>query len=221
MLYPLWTAKPGSGCSTTALALAARLAAKRATDVLVVDLDGDLTAAAGATPRHDGVTDWLAAGAVGPDALRRLEVVLRPRLTLLPRGSSHEWPDDRADALLRCLHSDPRLVVIDVSTVTPYAASSMQRLRHRLAAEDPSLLVMRPCYLAVRRAQALAIHPTGVVLVREGGRAIDRHLITRALGAPVIAQIDHDPAVARAVDDGRLVRRPPWSLSRQVEAVIR
>ncbi len=36
MLYPLWTAKPGSGCSTISLALAARLAAKRDLDVRVV-----------------------------------------------------------------------------------------------------------------------------------------------------------------------------------------
>ena len=200
MLYPLWTAKPGSGCSTISLALAARLAAKRDLDVLVVDLDGDLTAAAGVAPRHDGVTDWLAAGSV---------------------GSSHAWPDERADTLVRALHADPRLVVVDVSTVTPQALSSMQRLRHRLAADDPSLLVTRSCYLAVRRAQALPIRPTGVVLVREGGRTFDRHLIAEALGAPVVAQIDHDPAVARAVDDGKLVRRPPRPLSRQVEAMVR
>ncbi len=221
MLYPLWTAKPGSGCSTISLALAARLAAKRDLDVLVVDLDGDLTAAAGVAPRHDGVTDWLAAGSVGSDALHRLEVELRPRLSLLPVGSSHAWPDDRADTLVRALHADPRLVVVDVSTVTPHALSSMQRLRHRLAADDPSLLVTRSRYLAVRRAQALPIRPTGVVLVREGGRTFDRHLIAEALGAPVVAQIDHDPAVARAVDDGKLVRRPPRPLSRQVEALVR
>ena len=139
----------------------------------------------------------------------------------MPVGSSHAWPDERADTPVRALHADPRLVVVDVSTVTPQALSSMQRLRHRLAADDPSLLVTRSCYLAVRRAQALPIRPTGVVLVREGVRTFDRHLIAEALGAPVVAQIDHDPAVARAVDDGKLVRRPPRPLSRQVEAMVR
>ena len=45
----------------------------------------------------------------------------RPRLSLLPVGSSHAWPDDRADTLVRALHADPRLVVVDVSTVKELA----------------------------------------------------------------------------------------------------
>ena len=56
----------------------------------------------------------------------------------------------------------------------------------------------------------------------ESYRAIDKMVdIAEALGAPVVAQIDHDPAVARAVDDGKLVRRTPRPLSRQVEALVR
>jgi hypothetical protein len=73
----------------------------------------------------------------------------------------------------------------------------------------------------MRRAQALGIRPSGVVLVREHGRSIDRFAVADLVGAPVIAQIDHDPAIARAVDAGKLVRRTPRPLTRQLRSLAR
>lgn len=220
MLYPLWTAKPGSGCSTTALTLATQLARRRV-DVLLVDLGGDLAAAAAIAERPDGVTDWLAAPDIADESLRRLEQELAPRVTMLPLGSSHGWNDERAERLVALLRSDARTVIVDVSIVEPDAESPMQHLRHLLAAGDPSILITRPCYLAIRRAEALPIRPTAIALIREPGRMLDRHVVAQTLGVPVIALIDHDPAVARAVDGGSLVRRPPRALRRQVEVLVR
>jgi len=76
------------------------------------------------------------------------------------------------------------------------------------------LLVTRPCFLAVRRALALPLRPSGVVLLTEEGRALGGRDIEDILGVPVVAEIASDPAVARAVDAGMLGSRIPRSLER-------
>src|SRR2546426_1176908 len=70
------------------------------------------------------------------------------------------------------------------------------------AAAGLSLLVLRPCYLALRRAIAAPLRPSGVVLVNEPGRSLGRADVEDLLGVPVRAEIDVDPSVARAVDAG-------------------
>ena len=82
------------------------------------------------------------------------------------------------------------------------------------AAADVSLLVLRPCYLALRRALAAPIRPSAVVLVDEPGRALTRRDIEDVLGVPVRAEVDYDPAIARAVDAGLLAGRVPRSLEK-------
>jgi hypothetical protein len=77
-----------------------------------------------------------------------------------------------------------------------------------------SLLVLRPCYLALRRAVAAPFRPSGVVLVREPGRALTRRDVEAVLGVPVRAEVDVDPAIARAVDAGLLTARLPRGLER-------
>lgn len=219
MLYPLWTAKPGSGCTTTALALAGNLAARWRTGVLLVDLSGDLPAASAVPDPGDGVTDWLAAETVGPETLPRLEVELTGGVSLLPVGRARQWGEGRDDLLIEVLNRDRRAVVCDVGTVEGHPATSLQRLRRSVASVDPSFLVTRPCYLGLRRAMTVGVRPTGVVLLREPGREIDRASVAHITGAPVVAQIDQDAKVARAVDAGRLLRRLPRAMSRQVGAV--
>jgi hypothetical protein len=54
------------------------------------------------------------------------------------------------------------------------------------------------------------------VLVVEPGRSLDAAAVADVLGVPVTARIDLDPAVARAVDAGLLVRRTPRPLARAV-----
>ena len=82
------------------------------------------------------------------------------------------------------------------------------------AAASASLLVVRPCYVALRRALAAPLRPSGVVLVSEPGRALGRRDVEDVLGVPVRAEIDVEPAVARAVDAGLLSSRLPRSLER-------
>src|SRR5919199_1458565 len=57
------------------------------------------------------------------------------------------------------------------------------------AGAQVSLLVLRPCYLALRRALAAPVRPSGVVLVSEPKRALGRRDIEEVLGVPVRAEI--------------------------------
>jgi hypothetical protein len=95
-------------------------------------------------------------------------------------------------------------VVVDAGTGCPPQALH--------DAAEQSLLVTRPCYMAIRRAQQSSLRPTGIVLVDEPGRALTSSDVEHALGAPVVAEVRLDPAVARAVDAGLLIARLPRSL---------
>ena len=86
------------------------------------------------------------------------------------------------------------------------------------AGAEISLLVLRPCYLALRRALAAPVRPSGVVLVTEHGRSLGRRDVEDVLGVPVRAEVPVEEAVARAVDAGLLARRLPRSLDRAPSA---
>ena len=55
-----------------------------------------------------------------------------------------------------------------------------------------------------------------VVLVREQGRSLDARDVADVLGLPVLAEVDVDPALARAVDAGLLTRRAHRVLERSM-----
>jgi len=215
MLIACWSPKGGSGTTVVACGLAALLARSAGGDgALLADLSGDATAVLGmADPGGPGLAEWLAAGPdVGPSALARLEVEAAPGLRLLawnPGGSEPVRPGSgRAGALVDALSADPRPVVVDCGPATTGAGLALA------AGAEVSLLVLRPCYLALRRALAAPVRPSGVVLVSESGRALGRRDVEDVLGVPVRAEIAIDEAVARAVDAGLLARRIPRSLER-------
>ena len=207
MLVTCWSVKGGSGTTVVAAALAL-LAARSAPGALLVDASGDQPAALGLPePATPGVGDWLAADpSVPAEHLGLLEVDVRPGLHLLARGPSWLAGDaDRARALAARLATDERTVIVDSSLGSP-AELELVDAAHR------SLLVLRPCYLGLRRAVASPLRPTGVVLVREPRRALGRADVEAVLGVPVLAQVDLDPEVARVVDAGLLGARLPRTL---------
>ena len=196
-----WAAKGGSGTTVVACALA--LGAGHGRPVVLVDLGGDLPTALGLPePSGPGVTDWLISPTAGAPELTGLGVGVRDGVQLIPRGNAQP-PDDQWPRLAQAL-ALPALVVVDAGTGTP------PRSLHDAA--EYSLLVTRPCFIALRRAQQLALRPTGIVLVDEPGRALTSSDVEHALGVPVVAEVHLDPAVARAVDAGLLVARLPRSL---------
>ena len=210
MLVACWSSKGGAGTTVVAAALALACA-ERDGGTLLADLAGDLPAVLGADEAEGpGLADWLAAGDDVPvDALGRLEARVAPSVGLLHRGSGPLRPE-RGEMLTALLGGDPRLVVADCGTAPDGAARAVA------AGADRSVLVTRACFLSMRRALAAPVRPSHVVLVSEPGRAISRHDIERALGVPVMAVVDVDPAVARAVDAGLLATRLPRGLAREL-----
>jgi MinD superfamily P-loop ATPase len=211
-----WSSKGGSGTTVVSAALAILSSASHPTTL--VDLCGDLPAALGvAEPSGPGVADWMQSPVATDTALGTLATEVTPDLHLLHRGHGsfppHRW-STLADNIAASLHGN---VVIDAGTLVP-----PPELRH-LA--DSCLLVVRPCYLALRRAIAdapsLESWVTGVVLVTEPGRALRSTDVARSLGVPVVAEIPLDPSVARAVDAGMLLSRLPRTLSHPLAGVTR
>jgi hypothetical protein len=86
-------------------------------------------------------------------------------------------------------------------------------------AADRSLLVTRPCFLALARAAASPLRPTGVVLVQEPCRAIGVADVEASLGVPVLARVRCTDHVARAVDAGLLAAHLPRTLRDDVDGL--
>jgi hypothetical protein len=214
MFVSCWSAKGGSGTTVVAASLGLVLAEIRS--ALLVDLAGDLPAVLGVSePDRPGVAAWAAAGSEVPaDALSRLEVPVRPGLDLLARGPRGTIESERAALLGGLLATDDRDVVADCGVID--GGSPLLPL---VASATVSLLVTRPCYLALRRAVVSPTRPTGVVLVDEPGRALDRADVEGVVGVPVVATVAVDAGVARAVDAGLLASRLPRSLRRSLRGV--
>lgn len=213
MLITCWSVKGGVGTSVVAASLALVVAGRDPAGALLVDLVGDQPAVLGLPlPEGPTVLDWLAArGDVGDDGLRRLEVAVAPGLDLL--WSDGSWPDVDPTPLVTHLGLERRAVVVDAGRLGHGASAGSIAL---VGAAATSLLVLRPCYVALRRALACETRPTGVVLVCEPGRALGRLDVERVLDVPVVAQVEVEPSVARTVDAGLLATRLPRSLGRSL-----
>lgn len=219
MLIACWSAKGGTGTTVVAAGLAVALSRSAPLGALLVDLAGDVPAALGmADPGGTGVLDWLATEAAEPSALARLECTVAPGLGVVPAGSGAPWRSvgrKRVADLADFLGADPRIVVVDCGTIGPGAAGPGVAMA---AGACRSLLVTRACFLALRRAHDAPLRPSGIVLVREEGRALGRRDVEEVLGVPVVAELDVEPAIARAVDAGLLSARTPRALARVAQA---
>ncbi len=221
MLIACWSPKGGSGTTVVACGLAAALARTAPPPgALLADLSGDAAAVLGvAEPPAPGLAEWLAAGPdVSAGALARLELEAGAGLRLLawrPAGPDAARPGSgRAESLLDALSAERRPVVADCGSGAFGAGLALA------AGAEVSLLVLRPCYLALRRALAAPVRPSGVVLVTEQGRSLGRRDVEDVLGVPVRAEVALDEVVARAVDAGLLGRRLPRSLERALRPIV-
>ncbi len=218
MVTLCWAAKGGSGTTV----VAASLALNSTHPSLLVDLDGEIPAVLGLPePDRPGVAEWLATDA-SAEQLADLLVDIAPHRWLLPWRSGATWATPAAppieptavrwgqlgDWLNEWTRQWGCYITIDAGTGEP-PPPLIERV-------DRSLLVTRPCYLALRRAVRGETRPTGVVLVDEPGRALSQRDVEHALGVPVVAKVSFDPAVARAVDAGLLVTRPPRVISKEL-----
>lgn len=219
MLLALWSPKGGSGTSVFAAACALVLAREigSAGGVRIADLDGDQPAifGLGADPEL-GLLDWLGAGPEAPtEALDRLLVEVAPGVGLLPRGGTARVlaPVAAAEAgaaLAVALGDGPVPTVVDCGTANEPATRAVVEVA------DVAVVVLRGCYLGLRRAvRSPALRCTaGAVLVEEPGRSLSAHEVADVLDVPVLARVPVKPAVARAVDAGVFATRLPDPLAR-------
>jgi hypothetical protein len=229
LLIAFWSATGGSGTSVFTAA-SALVVARQARDaggasgVRVVDLVGDLPAVFGlADDPEIGVADWLDAGAEAPgEALDRLLAEVAPGVALLPHGRGARVPTTRpapesGAALAVALGANPSPVLVDCGTAREPASQAL------LEVADVAVVVLRGCYLALRRAvHAPALeHTAGVVLLDEPGRSLGAREIAEVLDLPVLARVPVKEAIARAVDAGVLAARLPEPLGRASAELLR
>jgi hypothetical protein len=226
VLISCWSSKGGAGTTVVAAALAISLANPPDGRAVLADLAGDALAVLGlhAELSRPGLAAWLGAGDEVPaDGLARLEVPVRPGLTVLPRGRGPLDPA-RAEVLAGLLAADHRPVVVDAGVVPVRegdgrgAGADGETALVLAAAATHSLLVLRPCYLALRRAVSCPLRPSAVVLVREEGRALRETDVEDALGVPVTAIVRVTAKVARTVDSGMLASHLPRSLAHDLRS---
>ena len=221
MLIACWSVKGGSGTTVVATALALLLARSTQSGVVLADLGGDVPAACGVPePLGPGLLDFAAAGDAPTDAFDRLETRVTPNLALIHAGA--ETLDAGAAVAVRALSSSDgervaaalaehyrgASVVVDCGPPGNACGNAVA------AAAGLSLLVLRPCYLALRRAAQSELRPSGVVLITEPGRSLGASEVSDVLGVPVRAEVPYDPAVARVVDAGLLSTRVPRCIER-------
>src|SRR5439155_24181466 len=141
------------------------------------------------------------------------EVDAGPSLALLPTGGAIPDAPQRAEELAALLAVDGRAVVVDCGSAPSPTALAVA------ASAGLSLLVLRPCYLALRRALNTPVSASGVVLVGEPQRALQQADVEDVLGLRVRAAVPWKAAIATAVDAGLLGRRLPPPLERGLRAL--
>jgi hypothetical protein len=221
MLLALWSPKGGSGTSVVAAACALVLA--RHGGARLADLAGDQPAIFGlSSDPAPGLVDWLAAGPEAPsDAVGRLAVEIAPQVVLVPRGHAGAplAPVAAAEAgaaLAVLLRDGPVPTVVDAGSATAPAERAVVEVA------DASLLVVRGCYLALRRAvqSPLTARAAGVVLVEEQHRSLGAGEVRDVVDRTVLARVPVRHSIARAVDAGVLAARVPDALARPVTRLL-
>jgi hypothetical protein len=225
VLLALWSPKGGSGTSVVAASLAL-VAAARA-EARLADLGGDQPAILGLPPLPmgsvppagvgGGLSAWLAAGPSAPtEWLDAMAVPVGPGLSLLPCGEGSDESAAEAGAALGVALRDGGVTVLDAGAAGGRATGAAVEVA------DSALMVIRPCYLALRRAVAdpRLGRSSGAVLVEEPGRALDGDDVAAVLGLPVVARFPVRAEIARAVDAGVLRDRLPAALATPAAALL-
>ena len=153
-----------------------------------------------------------------PDGLGRVATEIRPGLKLVGPGNTPFPQHDPPDVILRQLDTFPGSVIVDAGLIVGECRRSALGLWFA-AHSTRSLLVTQACYLALSRAASSPLTPSGVIVIAQQGRALAAADIEAATRAPVIAEIAHDMAIARAVDAGLLLNRFPRGLRRAMRDV--
>jgi len=176
-------------------------------------LAGDIPSALGiAEPSGEGISNWLQQQQ--PPTIQSLQIPVTARVSLIPRGDGplmhHALTTEHCNALATELDTSHELTVVDAGS---------GHIPQLVNNATTSLLVIRPCYLALRKAAHLAVKPHGIVLINEPGRSLGKRDVESVVGAPVLVELPLDPTIARCVDAGLLASRIPTLLSQHLAHV--
>ena len=208
-----WSCKGGSGTSVVAAALAAVSALT--TPTILVDLAGDQPALLGLTTPEQGISEWMSNkmqlefGDLLMKCGRNLSVAARGG-ELLPDHNSGDW--NYLSRALSQIHDQAINIVVDAGI------SSVSKTLWEVA--DTNYLIIRPCYLALRKAVEQNRSTTGVILITGGDRVLTRRDVQSVLKTEVVAEIALDPEIARRVDSGLLHSRIPPALSAALSPLL-
>ena len=190
----------GGNCTTVTATAYALLMAARGTHTVLIDLCGDVPAAAGmAEPTTPGINDWLSESSTSDArALVTLGTPFDNGLVIVHRGSSFVEGQPRWSDLANAITTLPMNIVIDAGTT--FLPDELRR------AVTHVTMVVKPCYLSLRRASRMQ-RPTQLFVVCEESRALTIKDVGHVLGMPVTCEIPYTSAISRAVDAGMLPSR--------------
>jgi len=175
-------ARGGQGTTTIATVVAV-LAARHRRTTLVSTRPDDVCALTGTlTP-----PEWSSSTLICPN----MSVAASPHLAC-DRGDGRP-PDD-----------DEGVLVADLGRLSDL---SDDQASHHDDEASRWLVVRGPCHLSLRAAIDHPWRPDGIVLLVEPGRPLSAADVTDVLGAPILAQVPVEAAVARAIDAGLLQGR--------------
>lgn len=194
--------KGGQGVTTIATTLA--LLTARTQHTLLIDTAGDIAPMlALPEPDHPGLGDYLHDPTI---TLTNITTCVDHDLDLITPGDRPTIFDAHTYGLLVGGLGRYDTVIIDTATHAPAWD----------VLADHTILVIRPDYLALRRALQLPRRPDDLIVVVEPGRALSVDDIEAALGQPVTATIPLDPAIARINDAGLFATRLPRTITRAI-----
>ena len=190
----------GGNCTTVTATAYALLMAARGTHTVLIDLCGDVPAAAGmAEPTTPGINDWLSESSTSDaQALVTLGTPFDNGLVIVHRGSSFVKGQPRWSDLANAITTLPMNIVIDAGIT--FLPDELRR------AVTHVTMVVKPCYLSLRRASRMQ-RPTQLFVVCEESRALTIKDVGHVLGMPVTCEIPYTPAISRSVDAGMLPSR--------------
>ena len=211
MLVVLSSVKGGVGTSVSAAALALLTSRDPSRLTYLIDLAGDQPDINGLPAIDDGLRDWL----TSPDRrLTDLAVDVSPNLRLVSSGSeiAPETHDLTGLALALDEMRTEAHVVVDAGRFD--TTKAFENLNPR------RLLVIRPCYVALRAAVAEPSRWDGLVVVRPPDRVLTTRDVVNVCGLPLTAEISMSADVSRAVDAGVLASRLPGALERALRPAV-
>ena len=129
---------------------------------------------------------------------------------LLPDHNSGDW--NFLSRALSQIHDQAINIVIDAG-ISPVSKTLWE-------VADTNYLIIRPCYLALRKAVEQNRSTTGVILITGGDRVLTRRDVQSVLKTEVVAEIALDPEIARRVDSGLLHSRIPPALSAALSPLL-